>query len=704
MASRAPGSAKSPEKKKGFLRTAILALFLFAVIGLYLFRLVNMQLLNPDGSMVIGGERIIISRRIVSIRASRGMIRDRSGMPLVKNDTRYQLILDASTFPADDEAANALLSSLFSLFDDNWDALRVPSLPIEEGFADGRYLYFLRTENLSQLSSERFRGYLETLGLPDTVKAGELLDAMFVRYHLRAENPDGTAGELLYDYRTSCRIAAVRYDLETLTFKPGTPYLLCDDAPLDVITPVREQKLRGADFIVKTGRIYCYPGYASHLLGRTGPIQASQADYYASLGYPMDAIVGIDGIEAAFEEQLRGVDGEMVIEEDQYGNILSQTVTKEAVPGRDVWLTISIDLQMQAEDALAANIAHIVENALSSGEELSGEDANAGALIVVDPNTAEVLASASYPTFDLSTYSADFAALSADPDKPFVNRAFMGTYAPGSTFKVGVAAAAMENGIIGPDTLIDTQGVYTYYEDYQPRCWLFTRTGLSHGKINVVQALCDSCNWFFFDVGRQLGITKMADYMSSLGLGQATGVELPESKGILSSPAYTASKKMPWTGAATLQTAIGQGYNAYTPLQLSMYLSAVVNGGSRYRAHLYLGSTQTYSDVPPVPTEPDVLGHAVISEETRNTLIRAMKEVAENGSATRVFRGYGVPVGAKTGTAEGDSDASANGVFAAFAPADDPEILCVSVIENGASGTSAGLCVRDVFDYWFSHQ
>ena len=511
--------------------------------------------------------------------------------------------------------------------------------------------------------------------------------------------PSQTEKTLLYDSHMAYRIACIRYDLEVLTFDTANPYRLADEVDLSLITPVKEQNLRGVNFCVQTEREYCYPGYASHILGRTGAIQASKVDYYSALGYPLDAVVGIDGIEGAMEEALRGIDGTMLIEEDAQGNILRQTMIKEAVPGKDVYLTIDIELQIKAEHALADNITYIVESALSSGEEQNGEDANAGALVVIDPDNGAILASASYPTFDLTAF--DYTALSSDPLLPLYNRALMGTYAPGSVFKVGVAAAAMENGIIEPDTKIDTKGVYTYYDDYQPRCWLFTRTGLSHGPINVIDALRDSCNYFFFDVGRQLGISKLSAFMSSLGLGQKTGVELPEAAGILSAPAYTDSRGLPWVGADTLQTSIGQGYNAYTPMQIAVYLSTLVNGGTRYQAHYVRGIAEHDNPKPRFSSVGTVLEKIALDEDTYDTLIDAMREVAENGSATRVFRGYGVSVGAKTGTAEVGDGGSPNAVFAGFAPLNNPQLLAVSIIENGASGTSAGLCVRDVFDAWF---
>ena len=701
-------SARTHARKEGVWRYAVLAMLFLAVIGFYTVRLVSLQLTAQDGGILtIGGERVAVTQRIVTVRARRGSILDTNGTPLVQDILRYQMELDASAFPRDDAAANEVLAAILTLLDTTDGEIRSTSLPITPGFADGRYLYFLKPETVTADARTRFEAFLTTVGLggEDAADPNAILDAIYTRYHLYEESdeeaspPAETEKTLLYEESLAFRIACIRYDLEVLTFDLANPYILAEDTDISLITPVREQRLRGVTFRVQTEREYCYPGYASHILGRTGKIQASDVEYYTSQGYPLDALVGIDGLEAAMEEVLRGTDGTMRIEEDAYGNILRQTILTEAVPGKDVYLTIDINLQICAEDALAENIAYIVESALSSGEPQSGEDANAGALVVIVPDNGAILASASYPTYDLTAF--DYTTLSTDPLLPMLNRALMGTYAPGSVFKVGVAAAAMENGIIAADTKIDTKGVYTYYDDYQPRCWLFTRTGLSHGPINVIEALRDSCNYFFFDVGRQLGISKMSAFMKTLGLGQKTGVELSESAGILSSVAYTDSRGLPWLGADTLQSAIGQSYNAFTPMQLAVYLSTLVNGGTRYQAHYVRGIAEHGTERPRFSSSGAVLEKITLDESTYDTLIAAMKEVAENGSATRIFRGYGISVGAKTGTAEVGDGGSPNAVFAGFAPLDSPELLAVSVIENGASGTSAGLCVRDVFDAWF---
>ncbi len=704
---RANTAARTRTRKEGALRYAVLALLFFAVLGFYAVRIAVLQL-APDGSstVIIDGQAVAVTRRTVTIKARRGSILDRNGTPLVQDVLRYRMELDASYFPREDAAANALLYTLLTLSDETGGQIRQTSLPITAGFADGRYLYFLKPETVSSAARARFDAFLDTVGLGEApeLTADAVLDALYARYHLYDE-PENELPmpweerELLYDPHMAYRIACIRYDLETLAFDRANPYLLCADTDVSLITPVREQKLRGVLFCAQTEREYCYPGYASHILGRTGKIQAEDVEYYTALGYPLDAIVGIDGIEGAMEEALRGIDGKMRVEEDANGNILSQTVLTEPVHGKDVYLTVDIGLQIRAEDALAENIAYIAESAQSSGEPQSGEDANAGALVVVDPNNGAVLASASYPTYDLTQF--DYTVLSGDPMLPLYNRALLGTYAPGSVFKIGVAAAAMEHGLIDAQAKIDTQGIYTYYDDYQPRCWLFTRTGQSHGLINVVEALRDSCNYFFFDVGRQLGISRLSAFMEALGLGEKTGLELPEAAGILSSPAYTDSKGLPWVGADTLQASIGQGYNAYTPMQIAAYLTTLVNGGTRWESHFVRGVAEHGAKIPLFSDVGAVKGRISLSEQTQKTLLEAMREVAENGSAARIFRGYDVPVGAKTGTAEVGDGGSPNAVFAGFAPLDAPELLAVSVIENGASGTSAGLCVRDVFDAWF---
>ena len=357
---------------------------------------------------------------------------------------------------------------------------------------------------------------------------------------------------------------------------------------------------------------------------------------------------------------LHGTDGTRAIVEDQYGNLISETVVKEPVPGSDVRLTIDIDLQITAEDALADNIRLIREEADPKPGEHDGEDAHSGAVVALDPDTGALLAAASYPTYRLSDYIDNYAALAADENRPLYNRALLGTYTPGSTYKPGVAAAALSEGVITRNTVIVDKGVYDF-GDYHPRCWIYLRFGRTHGAQTVIEAIQNSCNYFFYEVGYRIGIDAIDKYSRVYGLGEPTGIELPESTGILAGPAYSESTGNVWNPGNTLQAAIGQSDNMFTPLQLSVYISTLLSGGTRYRAHM-LRSVHAYPSGEVLSeTAPEVMSAVELDAGIVATVKSAMKDVVESGSAARIFRGYDITVGGKTGTAQvgGDRTGSA---------------------------------------------
>ena len=316
--------------------------------------------------------------------------------------------------------------------------------------------------------------------------------------------------------------------------------------------------------------------------------------------------------------------------------------------------------------------------------------------------TGAVLALASYPTYDLSTFSETYGDLVQDEKAPLFNRALEGTYAPGSTFKPGVAAAALQEGIITPQTEIQDLGQYTYYTDYQPRCWIYTpRYGMrTHGYVNVSEAIQVSCNYFFYEVGRQLTITKIDEYCEKYGLGQPTGIELSEKTGVLAGPAYREENGKIWYDGDTLQAAIGQSDHLFTPLQLSVYIATLLDGGDRMGAHI-LKETRDYFGNVLYEAQPEVIDSVQLDDVVVETVQNAMKDVTENGSAARVFVNYPISVGGKTGTAQVSEDSSDNATFIAFAPFDDPQIVATCVIEHGANGTDAGFAIRDLFNYYF---
>lgn len=678
----------------------IAVIFTFTAI-FYITKLANIQLVNRS-EYTSSVQRTY--SRTVTIQAQRGEIFDRNGKALVTNIYTYDLNFDYGSLSKNNETSNAVILNVSkALYDTGNSDKRTESLfPLL-----GTYTNLIYDENLMSQESykTKFNRAVKDLGFnkdkdgnPVENTAEQLAEKLVKKYSLDAVGDDG---EPLYTNEEITEIMRVRFDMAIAQFSSVQPYLFAKDIDLTLITAMKESELRGVNFTEEVTRKYEYPGYASHILGVVGAIHAQDLEYYSEKGYKMNAIVGISGCEKAFEEYLHGTDGTMVIEEDENGNIISQRISKEPVSGNDVWLTIDIDMQIAAEDGLKENIEYIVDKALSKEGSLDGEDAKAGAITAIS-TTGEIYAIASYPTYDLTTYYENYSSLSSDETKPLYNRALQGLYQPGSTFKVGVALAALEEGIITPRTTITDKGRYTFYDPNGPRCWIYLQKGRTHGTINVIEAIQESCNYFFYDIGRQLTIGKMNKYCLEYGLGEKTGIELYEESGVLAGPNYRDEKGLgEWYPGDTLQAAIGQSDNLFTPLQISSYIATIVGGGTRYSTHLLGSVRKFYTNEIIYEYEPSVLGEVNMTETNHKTIMNAMKSVTENGSASRVFSSYKIPVGGKTGTAQVSKTMSDNAIFTAFAPFDDPEIIATCVIEQGNTGTDAGFTVRDIFDCYF---
>lgn len=687
---------------------AIASLFILVCL-IYTARLVSLQLKKPEVTDASKG----LSERTLTVQAIRGEIYDRNGKALVSNKYSYNVILEKGGFPKKNADINTLLIDIIKTLPERTEHM----FPVEGTYPN--YSYF-GLEDTNSTVYKRFVAMLDRFELSRDINCHDFIDALLDRYGLLdKENKINVDETYLYD------LLALRYDLERSDFSVLYPYTLSTDISNETLTRIKEKNFPGVEINKTAFRVYNYPGYASHILGRTGKIQADDADYYKELGYPVDAIVGIDGAEKAFESYLHGQDGILVIVEDKEGNTVEEYYKKEPVAGNDVYLTLDIDMQIRAEDSLKNNIELIKAKAnekiqqdilkytgpdgnLYPWANISqhiGEDASAGAATAINPNTGEVYALASNPTFDLSLFNISYGELSADPARPLYNRALQGVYEPGSTFKVGVAATALQTGLITQNDMIYDSGVYTYYAPtYQPACWLYNMYRRGHGNMNVTRALQDSCNYFFYDVGRRLTIQTMNEYSKQFGLGENTGIELPESKGVLAGPAYSASRGKAWVPGDTLQAAIGQSDNTFSPLQLSVYLSTIINGGTRYKAHL-LHSVRKYGTGEVLYSyEPEILNTVALSSENVNIIKNALRRVTENGSASSLFSRYPIEMGGKTGTAQvgTGTDKSNNGIFVAFAPYDNPEIVSSCIIEQGSSGTDAGYTVRDIFNYYFN--
>ena len=643
----------------------------------------------------------------VTVKASRGQIYDRNGVPLVTNKYVYNLVLDDQTLADGNADRNKALLTLLFVFNNSNEADK----RVQDAYPfTGTYPNLTYAPEVFEDTTLRYR-------LVRRIAANEIEDS--VKTHTvtaleeyYAENPEdfpseqeiiafflkkygmheGNRDKIAYTNEQIDALLRLYYDMECNNFGGLNQYTFATDLSLAMITKIEERGIDGISFSFTVQRQYEYPGYASHILGTIGQIYAEDWDYYKELGYNMNDYVGISGCEYAFEQYLRGIDGTKVLEFDSKGNLVNEYYQKTPIAGNDVYLTIDINLQMAAEDGLAENVQYIRDHGYN-------KDCQSGSLVAMDPNTGEVLAIASYPTYDLTTYNLDYSDLYADPAQPLYNRALQGLYAPGSTFKLGMVVAGMQEGIVNATKTLLCEGTYKGLgSGYQPKC-----TGV-HGYIDAPNAICVSCNCYFYDLGRQLGITKMNGYCNFYGLGQKTGIELYEEVGILAGETYREQNGLAtWMPGDTIAAAIGQSDNSFTPIQIASYVCTVLNGGTRYSAHL-LHSVNTYFTNETVnKVQPSVLSEMNISQTTLDTVKYGMKLMVENSSTVSWnMRNVPVTVGGKTGTAQIGGNQIDNALFVCAAPYDRPEIVISVVIEKGAGGSYSSLSAARVLEAYYS--
>ena len=648
------------------LRMGILGLAFIAVCLVYAIILLVVQIKGWKNPPVTDDENI----KTVTVAGLRGEIFDRNGKLLVGNSTSYNLIYEYGAMPNTYREINAELLAISRAIKSTGNTEKLTK---SYSVLVGEYPNLSFHSDLSDPDSDRYFYFYNRVllnnDLDADITAEELVKYYVKKYKLSAE---------VYDNAEMTFLINQWYDMERCRFGAFQAYTIAEDVNQNLINFIEESSITGATFTTMAKRVYLYEGIASHILGQVGKINAEDAEYYSELGYPMNALVGKSGCEEAFESYLHGQDGKMVIKYDEYGNIIEKYYETEPISGNDVYLTIDIDLQIAAEKGLAENI-----------KQISGT--NAGAITALDANSGAVLAIASYPTFDLTRFDEqeyiDF--LNTNTANPWLNRALNGVYAPGSTYKVGVALAALEEGAIDLSTRYTCNHVFPKY--HQPTC-----LG-NHGATNVVGAIKDSCNIFFYYIGELMGLESINPYTRALGLGQKTGIEISEKAGSIAGPQYFES----WGVGNDLSGAIGQSTHGYTPLQLSVYMSTVVNGGTRYRAHL-LDSVRTfYNEDVVFEQRSEVLNTVEFSESTYNILIEGMRQVVEGSSTlTNAFRDLPVAVGGKTGTAEVDGQ-KANALLTCFAPLDDPEIVVTCIIEEGESGGRTSTAIKRVFEEYF---
>ena len=670
-------------------RRAIGAILVFLlVIGFFAFWLYKVQIIDTGGKT----DNTTTFTTRTRVKAARGDILDKNGNVLVSNRASYDLNINHYVLLS----ANGTTEHIYNLV----KRCQEQGIEYNENFPISKERPF--TYTLSEYNST-YQSYFQNFlaykgGLDSDMTAPILIQKLREKYNLPAEWTDEDARLVL----------GVYYELTLRQSEGLYTYVFISDATDEELSAVVELNIPGMNVEASTVREY-NTKYAAHILGFVGPMNEEQWKYYEPLGYEMDAEVGQDGLEKAYEEYLHGTDGwrEDTVTVD--GALVSSKYLSEPKAGSNVEISIDINLQMAAEDKMASVIEELRNAApYEDGTLPDGHDAEGGAVVAIDVKTGQILTCASYPTYDLSTFFDDYEQIDADPHKPLFNRALLGTYPPGSTYKMVMVTAAIENKYINSETTIYDKGKFDKYGGgFAVYCLAYGR-GWSHGNINAAQALMHSCNYFFYELGDRMKIAQIDEVAKGFGLGEKTGVELPEYVGHRANPEtrkelYTGDDAN-WYLGHQVQAAIGQSDNRFTPMQLAVYTSTLANQGNRYKATFM--SRVVSSDYRELlaSNEKTLMSHMEISDETYNSYKEGMHLVVSNdwGTAYTFFYDYPIKIAAKTGTAQHDiPGASDHGAFVCFAPLDDPQIAIAVYVEKGGHGNTLATIARAMLDVYF---
>lgn len=688
----------------------LLGLFAFIMV-LYAMRLFNLQIISTDGNT----DNTTYYTTVTTVRAARGDILDRNGKVLVGNRASYDLVFNHFVIKSADnrnEYLYTLLKKCEELGVEHQDHLPVTTTrPFEYTLSD-----------YSTAWQGYYQNYMSDRSWDPDVTAPLLIEKMRELYKI----PAGWTEE------EARAVIGLRYefDLRGVTKLPS--YVFISDVDSENLAAILELNTPGLMVESSTVREY-HTTYGAHILGYMGAMTDAEWQENQKLGYSMDADVGKSGFEQAFETYLHGIDGQRLDKVTKEGTIVSQQYLegKEPVAGNNVETTIDIDLQKVAEDALAKRMKELTDPNINTGGEGEGIDAQGAAVVVMKVKTGEILACASYPTFNLATMKEDWDAINSDDLKPLFNRAFGATYAPGSTYKMCTLVAAMEN-VYGPtnpkagqpiyapgETIYDT-GVFSHddFPDFHPTCLFYSSSYGSHGDLTAQDALKVSCNLFFYELGYRMTIDMMDDTAKGFGLGEPTGIELTEKVGWRANEAskkasYKNSADAAWNGGDRVLCAIGQSENRFTPLQLAVYTCTLANQGTRYRATFLNRVTSSDYRTLVYSNSPEVVSKMNISDTTYNTYVDGMRRVVTmiGGTATTCFGGpkdedntqwpSKITVCAKTGTAQHSSGGSDHGVFVCFAPMEDPQVAIAIFGEKTAHGSSMAPVAEPILKAYF---
>ncbi len=659
--------------QKGRYRFVILKIIAFVMLAMITVRLFTMQIIDGEVYLKTASSRLAAT---VVNKAPRGDILDKYGNVLVTNKSGYSVSIQKTS--SDNTEINAVVSELAQILCSTDNSI-VDTLPIslEEPY---EFVFEDNEEKKKWFESNKYLGQY----ISEDMTAAEVLDAYCSLYGIQSY---GESKHMRY-------MAGIRYEADMKNFSASNPVTVAEDINAEAVAAIKQRGIKGVSVTENYVRTYTTPGLATHILGRAGQISSDEYEKNKDKGYGINDIIGKQGIEHWAESYLRGTDGIEATTAEVDGKEIELAKKVEPIAGDYVMLTIDSELQNTLEESLGNTIKSI------------GGDCNSGAAVVLDVNNGDTLAIASYPTYDMSKFNEDYSKLISDESNPMINRAVTGLYSPGSTFKPLTAIAGIQSGVLKDNEKIECTGVYKFYEDYQPSCWIWSEYNTTHSHQDITHAIENSCNVFFYELGRRLGIERLDEYAKKFGLGEYTGIELnEEASGHVASPEYKKSVvtnviDSGWFGGDTLQAAIGQSYSLFTPVQLANYCATIANGGTRYKVNL-IDSIRSSVDGSVVEEfDAQVVEKIDIMPSTMDKIHDGMKKVVDEGSARSIFEGYPIQIGGKTGTAQLGNGAN-NAIFIAFAPFDNPQIAIAVVLEHGERGTNAGRVARDVFDKYF---
>ncbi len=651
----------------------LLVLFSFGGTLFYL-QIVNGKAYAEVGSQTVGKD--------VMLPAARGEILDRNGVPLVVNKQTHSVIFEAARFPSKQEQQkrNVLILNLIRLFESH-GAEWLDDLPL--AFNAKGEIEFLpeREKDITFLKSK------DVLWLNDYATAQNCMDGLIKLFQLEE-----------YAKQDARKVASVCFSLRKNSFRVSAPYTFAENVPAELVAAIKEENLNfpGVSSTIVPKREYMVEGWlAPHILGRIGAIDEGE---YAKLkekdaSYQLNDQIGKSGIEASMESYLRGAPGTQSVRVSKDGQV-ETVVTKQPQQGNTLILSLDIELQKRVYKSLEKVMQDYRKTYNDAGVP------PAGAAVVLNCKTGEVLSAVSYPSYDITQYAEKAADFAKDPMAPLWDRALMSTYSPGSTIKPSVALAALDSGAITPTDTFHCSGSF-YYGGHYFKC------DQSHvtRNVSVVNAISESCNIFFYNTGLRIGIDKMNEYRTLLGLGQKTGVELPEATGILDSPAYRQSIGQTWLPGFTVQAAIAQANNSFSAIQMANYVATIANGGTRYVPHMVKAIKSYDFSTTVLQKEPEIAAETKIKASSFVPVKEGMWKVANTGSCRRFLADLDVVAAAKTGTNQGDRPGYGrynSGFLISFAPYDDPEIATFILCEGFKRSYLVAEVAKTIYDYYFS--